>query len=352
MERLKLNRGFIPLLLALAFILWCRADQSVADFYSLSLYPVISGLLSRISSIFPFPLEEVIVFGFVIAIVWVIIHGIRRKQGFLSVLGKELRIILSIVVWFYLGWGINYFRSSLPQRMETPLARYDEESFKAFLADYVSRLNETARDHGTMVPAPESLSKAIAPEVRQFYDRLSEDAGLARPKHWQCPKTSLTSGLFSKVGVTGSMGPFLSESLLNGDMPESEYPFTFAHEFAHLMGVSSEAEANFWAYRFCESSQSPAVQYSGCFSLLGNILRNARALLSEEDYAAFVGSIDEDVKAQYNERVEYWADKYSKLLGDIQGAIYDAYLKGNGISSGTRNYDEVLGLLMTDFGCG
>ena len=45
----------------------------------------------------------------------------------------------------------------------------------------------------------------------------------------------------------------------------------------------------------------------------------------------------------------YWAGRYSKVLGKIQDLLYNAYLKGNGIPSGTRNYDEVLSLLMTDF---
>lgn len=344
------SRSLLLFLLPLAFIIWCRLDQRIADFYSTRLYPAISSVLSRISSLIPFPLEEMIVIGFVVALIWTVVIGVRRKHKLYAILSKELGLLLSVIIWFYLGWGINYFRSPLPQRTDTPLARYDEDRFKAFLDSYVSRLNETYRDHGTMVLGKDVDFIGLEEEVRDFYSGRSEAAGLSRPRRWQRPKTSLASGLFSKVGVTGSMGPFLSESLLNGDMPETEYPFTFAHEFAHLMGVSSEAEANFWAYRFCESSRDPDVQYSGCFTLLGNIIRNARALLPEEDFKAFIDSIDDPVKQEYNERAGYWSGKYSRILGNIQNAMYNAYLKGNGISSGTRNYDEVVGLLMTDFG--
>lgn len=368
------NRKYLTLLLPLAFILLCRQDRGIADFYALRLYPTISGLLSHISSRFPFSLEEIIVVGIVYSMVRAVVVGIRRKHKALRILGKELRIILWTVAWFYLGWGINYFRSSLPERMETPLARYDEARFKAFLEGYAGKLNGTYQDNGTIDLGQASdgpggkdgrEGKAgkggkdgrggreafpnLARDVRNFYGKVDRKAGLARPRRWQQPKTALASGLFSKVGVTGSMGPFMSESLLNGDMPASEYPFTFAHEFAHLMGVSSEAEANYWAFRFCESSNDPAVQYSGYLTLLGNILRNASALLSEEDFAAFSASIDDRVKADFNARSEYWSQKYSRLLGSIQNAMYNAYLKGNGISSGTRNYDEVLGLLMTEF---
>lgn len=353
------NRKYLTLLLPLAFILLCRQDRGIADFYALRLYPTISGLLSRISSRIPFSLEEIIVIGIIYSMVRAIVVGIRRRHKGVRILGKELRIILWTVAWFYLGWGINYFRSSLPERMEAPLARYDEARFKAFLEGYAGKLNGTYQDNGTIDLGQASYGPGgkdgreafpnLARDVRDFYGKVDRKAGLARPRRWQQPKTALASGLFSKVGVTGSMGPFMSESLLNGDMPASEYPFTFAHEFAHLMGVSSEAEANYWAFRFCESSKDPAVQYSGYLTLLGNILRNARALLSEEDFADFSASIDDRVKADFNARSEYWSQKYSWLLGSIQNAMYNAYLKGNGISSGTRNYDEVLGLLMTEF---
>ena len=53
------------------------------------------------------------------------------------------------------------------------------------------------------------------------------------------------------VGVTGSMGPFFCEFTLNGDLLPANYPATYAHELAHLLGITSEAEANFYAYQVC-----------------------------------------------------------------------------------------------------
>ena len=53
---------------------------------------------------------------------------------------------------------------------------------------------------------------------------------------------------FSMVGVTGSMGPFFCEFTLNGDLLPPQYPATYAHELAHFLGITSEAEANFYAY--------------------------------------------------------------------------------------------------------
>lgn len=327
----------------LAYVLICRSDRNMADWYATRLYPVLSGMLSRVSSIVPFSLDEILVVVLCLALILILVRGIRKRERWYYVIWKEVRWLILIYVWFYLGWGLNYSRSSLSRRMDTPIASYDEQAFKEFLTDYVEQLNSS-------YDSADSKDLAyISGDIRNFYSGLPSRAGLCRPRTWQAPKYALASGFFSKVGVTGSMGPFLAESLLNSELPGNGLPFTAAHEFAHLMGVSSEAEANFWAFRYCQISADASVRYSGYISLLGNILRNARGLLPEGDYVAFVNSIRDEVKDDFNSNQDYWAARYSKLLGRIQNTLYNAYLKGNGISSGTRNYDEVVSLLMTDF---
>ena len=42
-----------------------------------------------------------------------------------------------------------------------------------------------------------------------------------------------------------------------------------------------------------------------------------------------------------------WREKYNPGMGQIQHQVYNAYLKGNQVSSGTKNYSEVIGLLMS-----
>lgn len=334
--------GYILLAAALAFIVACRLSLPVADFYATRLYPGISAVLSALASPFPFPLEELTGVALLTMMIVTAVRSIRRRDRWHRIVFRELTIVAWIFVWFYLGWGLNYNRSSLSQRLETPLARYDEARFRTFLDDYVRNLNA---NYTPDFQCPESLEA----EVKAFYAGRRPECGLSSPRSWQHPKRALATWLFSKVGVTGSMGPFFSESLLNGDMPASEYPFTYAHEFSHLMGVSSEAEANFWAFRFCADSEDEAIRYSGYFTMLGNVLANARALLSADEYRVLLDSIMPEVKDDYNARAEFWSSKYSRVLGKIQDVMYNAYLKGNRISSGTKNYNEVVALLLTDF---
>ena len=54
---------------------------------------------------------------------------------------------------------------------------------------------------------------------------------------------------------------FFAEAQVNEDVLPEQYPFTMAHEFAHLLGVGSEAEANYFAFLVCMQSDSDAMRY-------------------------------------------------------------------------------------------
>ncbi len=97
------------------------------------------------------------------------------------------------------------------------------------------------------------------------------------------------------VGVTGSMGPFFCEFTLNGDLLPPQYPATYAHELAHFLGITSEAEANFYAYQVCTRSQVKEIRFSGYLSVLSHVLGNARRLMSEEEYAELFNRIRPEI---------------------------------------------------------
>ena len=143
------------------------------------------------------------------------------------------------------------------------------------------------------------------------------------------------------------MGPFFAEMQLNADLPPAQYPFTYAHELAHVLGVSSEAEANFWAYHACIGSDRPEVRYCGYFGLLPYVIVNARAVLPDDDYRAWTDSLRREVVLDLNEKQTYWEERYYPPLGRLQDAVYDLFLQGNRIASGRKNYAEVIQMLMS-----
>lgn len=208
---------------------------------------------------------------------------------------------------------------------------------------------------GRLYPSPESSLHAVAfsfarsyrKEAKQLFAQVPSRFGLSSPKAYQHPKQVMFNALYSGVGVLGYMGPFFAESQLNRELPSLQWPFTYAHEYSHLLGISSEAEANFWAYQICIRSVSPAVRYSGYFGLLPYVLSNAAALLEEADYRQLLSSIRPEILQTLREKQAYWQARYNPVVGRVQELMYEYYLKGNQIPSGQKNYAEVVAMILS-----
>lgn len=112
------------------------------------------------------------------------------------------------------------------------------------------------------------------------------------------------------------------------------------------MGVSSEAEANYWAYYFCIGADIPALKYSGYYSLLPYVMSNA-SVLGEKEYNTWVSGIRPEVLAQFRQRSVFWKSRELPAVNAVQTVLYDAFLKGNRISDGTRNYSQVISLILS-----
>ena len=81
-------------------------------------------------------------------------------------------------------------------------------------------------------------------------------------------------------GGIGVYGTVFTEYNLNPDLLPVQYPFTYAHEMAHVLGISSEAEANLYGF---SSVPVPECRKSGfrLILLCYMYLSNAYGLLSE-----------------------------------------------------------------------
>lgn len=337
---LLILRCAVPLLLILCILL-CRFFPAMAEGYARHIYPWLSAALSAIASVFPFSLEEVVVVGIIL---WMIVYPFlkrRKKKSWKFILGREVELLAWVYIWFYLGWGLNYFRYDIYRRAEVESAGYNEQAFHRFLTSYTDSLNHSYTAEAI------TDSERMQQEIKEIYRRIPPMYGLALPKDYQHPKQVWFNPLYSGVGVLGYMGPFFAESQLNEELLPVQLPFTYAHELSHLLGVSSEAEANYWAYRVCRSSMQPAVRYSAYFSLLPYVLINASSVLPEEEFREWVKTIRPEVVKDYEYKRMYWNERYSTLLGEVQNKIYNLFLKGNNIPSGRKNYAEVIGMLLS-----
>ena len=225
--------------------------------------------------------------------------------------------------------------------MEVEPAGYDEQAFHRFLVSYTDSLNQS------YTAEVKTDLERMRQEIKEIYRQVPSMYGLALSRDYQHPKQVWFNPLYSGVGVLGYMGPFFAESQLNEELLPVQLPFTYAHELSHLLGVSNEAEANYWAYRVCRSSKRPAVRYSAYFGLLPYVLVNASSVLTEEEFREWIKTIRPEVVKDYEYKRMYWNERYSTLLGEVQNKIYNLFLKGNNIPSGRKNYAEVIGILLS-----
>ena len=328
-------------LLLLAFCVACRLWVPVADFYAERCYPFISTVLSWIGGRFPFSLEEIVVLAFIVTFVDILVKAIKHKEGFFKWLWKTAVVVMWLYVWFYMGWGNNYYRTGLYQRNGIQRAHYDADTFKAFLEDYARELNISAS------LADGYDDEEFQQEVRSFYTEKAASYGYTGLHKWQKVKKPIVNSLFSAVVVQGYMGPFFCEPQVNRSLLEHEYPYTAAHEMGHIAGVTSEAEASYWGFACCRESENPAVRYSGYISVLPYVLSNAKSLLPKEDFQAWTGTICDKAKKDYTESRTYWRDKKVVWIEKVQNWFYNLYLKSNGVSDGVKDYFGVVSMIMT-----
>ena len=342
-----LSLGFNPrLMLLVLWLLLVYLTQYIPSwgaFYAQYIYPCIASPLSRFSSLFPFSIGDAWVIGAICFVLLYPFYGrIHLHHSYLHLIGREVEFLAWVYVWFYAAWGLNYSQPSFYSRMQLKPVAYEKAVFMDFAHRYVEKLN-AAYTLQTLTD-----KKVITQAIIGEYQKYAQELHIHAPFHTHLrPKTMLYSPLASKVGVTGSMAPFFCEFTINKEVRPTRYPANHAHELSHLLGITNEAEANFYAYEICTRSSHPFIRYSGYYSILTHVLSNTRRLTDEETYRALVMDIRPEIITQLKDDQDFWREKYSPIIGEIQDMLYDSYLRHHRISSGVKNYSEVIGLILS-----
>ena len=336
--------------------------------YTTRIYPVIGTLLSPISGFFPFAVGDIFI---ALSITWVILYPIyeirlRKKRVF----GRVAEYLLWVYAWFYIAWGLNYSQPNIYYRIGMKPVEVSKAKFKKFAYQYADSLNalsNTSLSNASLSNA--SLSNASLSNARKsiFPDSIVDDAlknrvqdavlkeynkigyreGINKPFN-QHPhaKTMVFTPLSSMAGVTGSMGPFFCEFTLNGDILAHDYPATYAHEFAHFLGVANEGEANFYSYIVCTASADKQVRFSGYYHIFFHVLNNVYDILGEKEGERFLQHIRPEIIQRARNDRHYWLSKRCKALDASQDFIFELYLRGNHVAEGRKSYSGVIGLIL------
>ena len=339
--------------------------------YTTRIYPIIGTLLSPISGFFPFAVGDIFI---ALSIAWVIFYpiyeiGLRKKLArryfFLAakrgsypkkkvVFGRVAEYLLWVYAWFYIAWGLNYSQPNIYARIEMKPVEVSEAKFKAFAYQYADSLNALSISSdiaGSSIFSDSIVDDGLKNRVRDAvlneYNKIGYKEGINAPFN-QHPhaKTMLFTPLSSMSGVTGSMGPFFCEFTLNGDILPHDYPATYAHEFAHFLGVANEGEANFYSYIVCTASADKQVRFSGYYHIFFHVLNNVFDILGEKEGERFLKHIRPEIIQLAKSDRRYWLSKRCKALDAAQDIIFDFYLKGNHVAEGRKSYSGVIGLIL------
>lgn len=347
--------------------------------YATRIYPIIGSLLSPISGLFPFAVGDIFI---ALSIVWVFFYPIYeikwRKQlakrfFFLAakrgcypkkkvVFGRVAEYLLWVYAWFYIAWGLNYSQPNIYCRTGMKPVEVSEAKFREFAYRYADSINylseerrvkseETAfddqRESQFNGMVDDGLKNRVRDAVLKGYNEIGAKEGINAPFN-QHPhaKTMLFTPLSSMSGVTGSMGPFFCEFTLNGDIRPHDYPAIYAHEFAHLLGIANEGEANFYSYIVCTASSDKAVKFSGYYHIFFHVLRNVFDILGEKEGEKFLKYIRPEIIQLARSDRQYWISKRCKALDAAQDFIFDLYLRGNHVAEGRKSYSGVVALIL------
>ena len=330
--------------------------------YTTRIYPIIGTFLSPISGLFPFAVGDIFI---ALSIVWVIFYPIYeikwRKQlakrfFFLAakrgcypkkkvVFGRVAEYLLWVYAWFYMAWGLNYSQPNIYCRTGMKPVEVSEAKFREFAYTYADSINSLSEEFNGMVD--DGLKNRVRDAVLKGYNEIGSKEGINVPFN-QHPhaKTMLFTPLSSMSGVTGSMGPFFCEFTLNGDIRPHDYPAIYAHEYAHLLGIANEGEANFYSYIVCTASSDKAVKFSGYYHIFFHVLRNVFDILGEKEGEKFLKYIRPEIIQLAKSDRQYWLSKRCKVLDAAQDFIFDLYLRGNHVAEGRKSYSGVVGLIL------
>jgi hypothetical protein len=338
-KKITLYLKFAIPIIFLVFIFLCSRIPALAEWYMQNFYPPIATTLSFFSRMVPFSLLDIVLIAVILLIPISIVMLFLRRWRFRRWLKITLLFVLWTVIWFYMAWGISYFRPGFHERFGIERPHVDQVFFEAFVEHYIERLNRA------YVANPHFDAQEIDAEIEALFARYHEKLRLPFPNGWRRTKRTITEPLMNRMGILGYFNPWFNEIQINRRAPIFNYPYTLAHEMAHQFGIAHEDESNLIATIITTSSTHPLVRYSGYLQTVRYLLADLRTV-SPGRYREIIGQIDPRVMADFRAMQSHWQEAINPTLSAMQTRINDAYLRANQQASGILSYSEMTTLLL------
>lgn len=338
---MKKYRPYILVLVLLGTSTFFRFTPVLAEWYSRNICPSVSALLVMLSKWMSFALSDLLYILLIGAALWFIARILFCRGKRVNSLYGLILLGLWTYTIFQLFWGINYSRADFFERNQIERQQPDTLFYKTFSEAYIQNMNETFE----MMEKEDNMVD-LQQEIEKQYSNLAEDVHIYPPKIYPNVKPMLFGRLFAGMGIQGYYGFIACEPLINPYSYQWGTPFLYAHEMAHVMGITGEGEANFMAWLICVSSENPTIRFSGYFSILNYMLSDAGRIVSSEFAKELWEMTNPQIQTLKREEAAHYRSLYWEKAGELQGKVYNSFLKSQGVSDGIANYSQVISYIV------
>mgnify|MGYP001242170453 CR=1 FL=1 len=244
----------------------------------------------------------------------------------------EINFIISsfiiIVYFFYISWGLNYFRLPL-EKLTFKQGAISEKKIETLTRFFSNQCN--------ILKDEINSKKKNRNEYLNSYKNLLESEN----KKFKYSNLSL---ILSYMGIKGYYNPFTNEANINTKIPEILIPVTIYHELAHKQGFASESDANYIGFLNAYNNYDIEIKYSAnffAFRYLYYDLYKINPNIAEDVYESLSWEVKNDISIVTN----FWK-KYSNRFQKISKKIFDMFLKTQGQKKGVNSYNDVVKLLL------
>ena len=321
----------------------------VENGYSANMYPMIAMLLRLLTGWLPISVGDVL-YG--AAMLWLLIKLIilvrlliRRQYswaGFLHSIAGFALSLLTLYVFFYALWGLNYSRRGISYQLQLKQQRYTTADLKQVTTLLLEKVNSQRGQLGDSSFAYPPV-KTIYGLAASAYDSAARQTPFLQYQH-ACIKNSVFGSLNNYFGFLGYYNPFTGEAQVNTKVPDFIVPYTACHEIAHQVGYGSESEANFVGYLAAKASGNHLLLYS----TYADLFSYANSELYVRDSAAARANfrmLDTLVKKDYRQYRKFM-QQYKNPIEPLIRLFYGQYLKANNQPRGIDTYNEVVAWLI------
>lgn len=323
---------------------WCET------IYARGLYPWIRTCFDYTIGLLPFAG----IYLFDIALLLWAILGVKRfieavfirKEGIKGKgYGKAmLSFFMGFIFWFLFLWGYNYSRVPITQQIHLDIPEAMDFDQIWAEAQYIKQTCIATRNQIPNIDT-HAITAADYPndlelEMRTALEEVLKEYGYDYSGHVR-GRFVQPNGILLRFNSSGVYFPFTGEGHVDNGLHAISKPFTLAHELSHGYGFGSEATCNFLGFLACIRSKNPIVQYSGYLMYWRYVYGSLMEFMTEEDYTKERATIS---RGMYNDIEAIYAcqEAYPPFVPFLQPAIYDVFLKVQGIKEGIKSYDRMI----------